>query len=60
MHRFDVDLMAGLHAAAGASIGLDPVFFVAEVSAAAYVFPVDEGKELNFPVGFNLGAEVRF
>jgi len=60
VHSFDIDALTGLSAAAGFAIGIDPVFVTTEASFAFYVLPTDIGKDLNFPIGFDLGLEYRF
>jgi len=58
----EVDLLVGLQASAGATInvGIAPIFLTAAANFAFYVIPVEGGKAVNFPIGFDLGLEYRF
>lgn len=59
---YDVELLGGLYASLGANVnlGLEPLYLTALTHFAFYVVPLEGGKELNFPVGFDLGLQYRF
>ncbi|MCO4760894.1 MAG: hypothetical protein KC502_05280 [Myxococcales bacterium] len=55
------DLLMGFHLAAGTHVALGRRFFVStHVSGSAYIFPLSNTDDLNFPIGVQAGLGYRF